>query len=99
LALTENTLVLKTGGRITVLHKAIRACRKGGTVSAIGVHGGLVDKFPMGAVMNKALTVRSGQQHGQRYAERLFGCIRDGKLDPSWLLTHLYPLERGRRAT
>jgi threonine dehydrogenase-like Zn-dependent dehydrogenase len=53
-----------------------------------GVHGGFVDKFPMGAAMSKALAVRGGQQHGQRCAERLFGDIRGGKLDPSWLLTH-----------
>jgi threonine dehydrogenase-like Zn-dependent dehydrogenase len=91
----KQALMLETG-RITVLREAIRACRKGGTVSVIGVYGGFVDKFPMGAVMNKALTVRGGQQHGQRYAERLFGYIRDGKLDPSWMLTHRYPLERGR---
>ena len=80
---------------LTVLREAIRACRKGGTVSVIGVYGGFVDKFPMGAVMNKALTIRGGQQHGQRYAERLFGYIQEGKLDPSWMLTHRLPLERG----
>ena len=82
--------------RISVLREAIRACRKGGTVSVIGVYGGFVDKFPMGAVMNKGLTIRGGQQHGQRYAERLFGLIRDGQLDPAWMLTHRYPLERGQ---
>jgi threonine dehydrogenase-like Zn-dependent dehydrogenase len=82
--------------RISVLREAIRACRKGGTVSVIGVYGGFVDKFPMGAVMNKGLTIRGGQQHGQRYAERLFGLIREGRLDPAWMLTHRYPLERGR---
>ena len=83
-------------GRITVLREAVRACRKGGTVSVIGVYGGFVDKFPMGAVMNKGLTIRGGQQHGQRYAERLFGYIQEGRLDPSWMLTHRYPLERGQ---
>jgi threonine dehydrogenase-like Zn-dependent dehydrogenase len=82
--------------RISVLREAIRACRKGGTVSVIGVYGGFVDKFPMGAVMNKGLTIRAGQQHGQRYAERLFGLIQEGRLDPAWMLTHRYPLERGQ---
>lgn len=82
--------------RPTVLRQAIRACRKGGTISVIGVYGGVIDKFPMGAVMNKALTIRGGQQHGQRYAERLFGYIQEGKLDPAWLLTHRWPLERGQ---
>jgi threonine dehydrogenase-like Zn-dependent dehydrogenase len=81
--------------RISVLRAAIRACRKGGTVSVIGVYGGFVDKFPMGAIVNKALTLRSGQQPGQRYAERLFGHIQEGRLDPSWMLTHRWPLERG----
>jgi threonine dehydrogenase-like Zn-dependent dehydrogenase len=90
----KTALFLETD-RISVLRAAIRACRKGGTVSVIGVYGGFVDKFPMGAIVNKALTVRSGQQPGQRYAERLFGYIREGKLDPSWMLTHRLPLERG----
>jgi threonine dehydrogenase-like Zn-dependent dehydrogenase len=78
LAWTETAVVLKSG-RITVLREAIRARRKGGTVSVIGVHGGSVDKFPMGAVMNKALTSRGGQQHGQRCAERRsVGHVREG---------------------
>jgi len=91
----KTNLMLETD-RIVVLREAIRVCRKGGTVSVIGVYGGFVDKFPMGAVMNKALTIRGGQQHGQRYAQRLFGYIQEGRLDPSWLLTHRLPLERGQ---
>lgn len=79
--------------RGTVLRQAIRACRKGGTVSVVGVYGGLMDKFPMGAVMNKALTLRSGQQPGQRYANQLFTHIQEGRLDPSWMLTHPMDLE------
>lgn len=54
--------------RRRVLRQAIRACRKGGTVSVVGVYGGLLDKFPMGVIVNKALTLKSGQQPGQRYA-------------------------------
>lgn len=83
--------------RPQVLRQAIRACRKGGTVSVIGVYGGFLDKFPMGAVMNKGLTIRTGQQHGQRYAPRLFDHIVRGELDPSFLLTHRWPLEDGPR--
>ncbi|SEI43660.1 zinc-dependent alcohol dehydrogenase [Pseudomonas sp. NFR16] len=79
--------------RGTVLRQAIRACRKGGTVSVVGVYGGLLDKFPMGAIVNKALTLRSGQQPGQRYAKRLFEHIQNGELDPSYLLTHPMSLE------
>jgi len=59
----------------------------------VGVYGGLMDKFPMGAVMNKALTLRSGQQPGQRYANQLFTHIQEGRLDPSWMLTHPMDLE------
>jgi threonine dehydrogenase-like Zn-dependent dehydrogenase len=81
--------------RIVALREAIRCCRKGGTVSVMGVYGAFVDKFPMGAVVNKALTIRSGQQHGQRYIERLFGHIERGEMDPSHLLTHPMPLEQG----
>jgi len=83
--------------RIVALREAIRCCRKGGTVSVMGVYGAFVDKFPMGAVVNKALTIRSGQQHGQRYIERLFGHIERGEMDPSHLLTHPMPLEQGPR--
>jgi threonine dehydrogenase-like Zn-dependent dehydrogenase len=85
-------------GRAVALRQAIRACRKGGTVSVMGVYGGLLDKFPMGAVVNKALTIRSGQQQGQRYVQRLFELIREGQLDPSFLMTHQLPLEDGALA-
>ena len=81
--------------RIVALREAILCCRKGGTVSVMGVYGAFVDKFPMGAVVNKALTLRSGQQHGQRYVERLFDHIERGEMDPSHLLTHPMPLEQG----
>ncbi|MDX3905129.1 MAG: zinc-dependent alcohol dehydrogenase [Pigmentiphaga sp.] len=80
-----------------VLRQAIRACRKGGVVSVMGVYGGWMDKFPMGAIVNKALTVRSGQQHGHRYVPQLFELIQSGKLDPSFLLTHPMPLDDGAR--
>jgi threonine dehydrogenase-like Zn-dependent dehydrogenase len=81
--------------RISALRQAIRCCRKNGVVSVMGLYGGFVDKFPMGAVVNKALTIRSGQQHGQRYAKRLFEHIQKGELDPSFLLTHPMSLEAG----
>lgn len=80
--------------RGTVLRQSIRACRKGGTVSVVGVYGGLLDKFPMEAIVNKALTLRSGQQPGQRYVKRLFEHIQKGELDPSYLLTHPMGLEQ-----
>lgn len=78
--------------RPAVLREAILACRKGGTVSIMGVYGGLVDKLPMGAAMNKGLTLRMGQQHGQRYVPRLLEHIAAGRLDASYLITHKLPL-------
>ncbi|MDI1480787.1 zinc-dependent alcohol dehydrogenase [Polyangium sp. y55x31] len=84
--------------RPTVLRQAILACRKGGTVSIMGVYGGFVDKFPMGAAMNKGLTLKMGQQHGQRYIPRLLEHIRKGELDPSYLITHRARLADGQQA-
>lgn len=81
--------------RAGTLRQAIHACRKGGTVSVLGVFGGFVDKFPMGAVMNKGLTIRSGQQHGQRYIPMLLDRVAAGDLDPSYLATHHLPLTEG----
>lgn len=78
--------------RATPLRQAIMACRKGGVVSVLGVYG-LTDKFPMGMLTNKSLTLRTAQQHGQRYVPRLFEHVQAGKLDPSVLLTHDMPLE------
>ena len=69
-------------------------CRKGGTVSVLGVYG-LTDTFPMGVVMNKGLTIRSAQQHGQHYMPRLLEWAASCELDPSFLATHHFSLEEG----
>ena len=83
--------------RAASLREAILACRKGGVVSVLGVYG-VTDKFPMGAIMNKGLTLRSAQQHGQRYVKQFFDYVEQGDLDPSVLITHDLPLEEGVRA-
>jgi threonine dehydrogenase-like Zn-dependent dehydrogenase len=70
------------------LREAIMACAPGGVVSVIGVYGGLVDKFPMGAFMNKSLRMRTGQCHVHRYLEPLMNRIRAGEIDPSFVITH-----------
>jgi threonine dehydrogenase-like Zn-dependent dehydrogenase len=75
------------------LRQAIHACRKGGTVSVVGVFGGLVDKFPMGALMNKGLTLVSGQQHGQRYIPMLLERMAAGDIQTAHLTTHPMPLQ------
>ena len=83
--------------RAASLREAIIACRKGGIVSVLGVFG-VMDKFPMGAIMNKGLTLRSAQQHGQRYVAQFFDYVEQGDLDPSVLITHDLPLTDGVRA-
>ncbi|WP_115864586.1 zinc-dependent alcohol dehydrogenase [Halorussus litoreus] len=78
-----------------VLRQAIRCCRKGGTLSVPGVYLGHVDTFPAGPMMNKALTVKTGQTHMQRYLDPLLERIEDGDIDPSFVITHQEPLEKG----
>ncbi|WP_415379688.1 zinc-dependent alcohol dehydrogenase [Halosimplex sp. TS25] len=78
-----------------VLREAITCCRKGGTLSVPGVYTGDVDGIPFGSLMNKALTVKSGQTHVQRYLDPLLGKIEDSEIDPSFVVTHQEPLEKG----
>ncbi|MCF0093742.1 zinc-dependent alcohol dehydrogenase [Micromonospora sp. MH99] len=74
------------------LREAILACRSGGVVSVIGAYGGLVDKFPMGAFMNRSLIMRTGQCHVQRYTRPLLERIQRGEIDPSFIVSHRLPL-------
>ena len=71
-----------------VLRQAIMACRKGGTVSVPGVYGGFDDKIPLGSFVNKALTLKTGQTHVQRYMKPLLERIEAGEIDPSFVITH-----------
>jgi threonine dehydrogenase-like Zn-dependent dehydrogenase len=80
-------------GRPTALRQAIVACRKGGTVSIPGVYGGFVDKVPLGAVVNKALTLRSGQTHVHKYLRPLLERIQQDEIDPSFVISHRLSLE------
>ncbi|QLD89947.1 glutathione-dependent formaldehyde dehydrogenase [Natronomonas salina] len=78
-----------------VLRQAIRCCRKGGTLSVPGVYLGHVDNFPAGPMMNKGLTVKTGQTHVQRYLDPLLDRIESGEIDPSFIVTHSEDLEAG----
>jgi threonine dehydrogenase-like Zn-dependent dehydrogenase len=80
--------------RPTVLREAIRCCRKGGTLSVPGVYLGRADNFPMGPLMNKGITVKTGQTHVQRYLGPLLDQIESGNVDPSFVVTHDEPLEK-----
>jgi threonine dehydrogenase-like Zn-dependent dehydrogenase len=88
----KQAMMLETD-RPYALREAILACRKGGTVSVPGVYGGWIDKFPIGALMNKSLTIKTGQTHMQRYMKPLLERIERGEIDPSFVITHHMPLE------
>ncbi len=76
-----------------VLRQAIVACRKGGTISMPGVYGGMLDKLPMGAFVNKALTLKSGQTHVHRYMAPLLERIENGDIKPDVIISHRLSLE------
>ena len=75
------------------LRQVVLACRKGGRISIPGVYGGVADKFPIGALMEKGLSVKSGQTHVQKYTKDLLKLIMDGKLDTTFLISHRLGLE------
>jgi threonine dehydrogenase-like Zn-dependent dehydrogenase len=75
------------------LREAIMSCRNGGTISIVGVYGGLMDKFPIGAVMNRSLTIKTGQCHVQRYMRPLLDRIRKGDIDPTSIVSHHLALD------
>jgi threonine dehydrogenase-like Zn-dependent dehydrogenase len=80
--------------RPIVLRQAIMACKKGGTVSVPGVYAGFVDKIPMGAFMNKGLTMKTGQTHMMRYMKPLLDRVEAGEIDPSFVVSHRLPLDQ-----
>jgi threonine dehydrogenase-like Zn-dependent dehydrogenase len=79
--------------RIHALRQVILACRKGGRVSVPAVYGGFVDKFPMGAFMEKGLTMKTGQTHVQHYTPALLNAIVEDKIDTTFMISHRLPLE------
>jgi len=84
--------------RAQVLRQAIVACRKGGTVSMPGVYGSFIDKVPVGALMNKGLTLKTGQTHMMRYMRPLLERIQAGEIDPTFVISHTLPLEAAPEA-
>jgi threonine dehydrogenase-like Zn-dependent dehydrogenase len=83
--------------RPIAVREAIYACRKGGSVFILGVFAGLVDKFPLGAMMNKGLTVRAAQQHGHRYIPKLLDLMDKGELRTAHMATHTMSLDQAPR--
>ncbi|MFL6528538.1 MAG: glutathione-dependent formaldehyde dehydrogenase, partial [Chthoniobacterales bacterium] len=83
----KQALMMETD-RPHVLREMIYVCRPAGTLSIPGVYGGLVDKIPFGALMNKGLTVRTGQTHVNRWTDDLLRRVEQGEIDPSFVITH-----------
>jgi threonine dehydrogenase-like Zn-dependent dehydrogenase len=81
--------------RAHVLREMIYVCRPAGILSVPGVYGGLIDKVPFGAAMNKGLTIRTGQTHVNRWTDDLLKRIESGEIDPTYIITHEAPLEAG----
>jgi len=79
--------------RVHVLRQAIWACRKGGTISVPGVYVGAGDKVPLGALMNKGLTLQTGQTHMKKYMPKCLELVENGEIDPSFIITHEVPLD------
>jgi threonine dehydrogenase-like Zn-dependent dehydrogenase len=79
--------------RPIALRQAMRACRNGGTLSVPGVYGGFIDKVPFGSVMNRALTIRTGQTHVQKYLRPLLEKIQKGEIDATYVISHRLPLD------
>jgi threonine dehydrogenase-like Zn-dependent dehydrogenase len=88
-------MVMMESDRPHVLREMIYVCRGAGLVSIPGVYGGLIDKFPMGMLMNKGLTVRTGQTHVNRWTADLLRRIEEGQIDPSFVITHTEDLAAG----
>ena len=87
--------VMAESDRPHVLREMIYVCRPAGVLSIPGVYGGLVDKIPFGALMNKGLTVKTGQTHVNRWTDDLLARIQKGQIDPSFVITHTEPLSSG----
>ena len=92
----KQAVMLETD-RPLALRQAIRTCKNGGIVSVIGVYGGFIDNFPMGAIVNRSLTLKSGQCHVHRYLRPLLERIQRGEIDPSFVITHRLPLSDAPR--
>jgi threonine dehydrogenase-like Zn-dependent dehydrogenase len=89
----KQALMLETD-RPVALRQAMMACRNGGVISIAGVYGGFVDKLPIGSVMNRSITIRTGQTHVQRYLKPLLQRIENGEIDPSFVVTHTMSLDQ-----
>ena len=89
------TILMQETDRPHVIREIIMCCRPGGTISMPGVYMGFVDKIPLGAFMNKALTLKTGQTHVPRFHDELLRRVESGEIDPSFVITHTVPIDKG----
>jgi threonine dehydrogenase-like Zn-dependent dehydrogenase len=92
------TMMMLETDRAYALRQAIMACRSGGTVSVAGVYSGFIDKFPMGVIVNRSLTIKSGQTHVHKYMRPLLERVERGEIDPSFVITHRMKLDEAPEA-
>lgn len=91
-----DVLVKRVGiDRLSVLRKAIRAVRRGGTLSITGVYGGQIDPMPMMDMFDKGVQVRMGQGHVKRWVGDIMPLLLEGSdpLGTETFATHHLPLE------
>ena len=93
----KQALMLETD-RPIALRQAMVAVRNGGILSIAGVYGGMLDKLPFGSVMNRSITIKTGQTHVQRYLKPLMQRIENGEIDPSFVVTHTMSLDQAPHA-
>jgi threonine dehydrogenase-like Zn-dependent dehydrogenase len=89
----KQAMMLETD-RPIALREAMMSCRNGGNLSVAGVYGGFIDKVPFGSVMNRSITIKSGQTHVQRYLKPLLEKVQRGEIDPGFIITHRLPLDQ-----
>jgi threonine dehydrogenase-like Zn-dependent dehydrogenase len=88
-------MLMMESDRPHVLREMIYVCRPAGIISIPGVYSGFVDKIPMGPLMNKGLSIRTGQTHVNRWTDDLLRRIEEGEIDPSFVITHTVSLDQG----
>jgi threonine dehydrogenase-like Zn-dependent dehydrogenase len=93
----KQAMMLETD-RPIALREAILSCRNGGTVSVAGAYAGFLDKIPFGSIMNRSLKIKTGQTHVQHYMKPLLDRVRNGEIDPSFVITHRMNLDEAPEA-
>lgn len=87
-------LVHLEAGTLNALKMAVRAVRRGGTVSVVGVYGTTYDNFPYGQIFDKSIKLVGGQAPVHRYIDELMSLVRDKKVFLDDIISHRLPLDK-----